>query len=613
MAEPAQQTKMRRPGGPRGFGGPMHMGMAGAKAKDFKGTLKRLLSYLKPQLPALIIVFAVAIASTVIMVLTPKVLAKATNALQLGIMRGAIDKEYIFKIIYSVMGLYLASALFSFIAFFISASMSQRIVYRMREQLREKLAGLPVSYYDKNSTGNILSRLTNDAETIASSLQQSLIQSITGLISMVGIIIMMFTISLWLTAIILLTLPLYGVVTMVIARRSQTKFQAQQNKLGELNGYIEEIFASSKIVRLYNKEEDSLEQFSITNNQLNEASKGAHFLSGLIMPLLRFISNISYVGICMVGGILAGAVNPLLLGDIHAFLQYSNQLGQPIMQTANIANTIQSTIAAAERIFEVLDEESEPADIEQPASVASIKGKVEFRGVNFSYTPDKELIKDFNLSVNIGDTVAIVGHTGAGKTTLVNLLLRFYEIEEGSIEIDGVDIRQFTKKDLRSLFGMVLQDTWLEGGTIAENIAYGNPGASRQEIEAAGRNAYADHFIRTLKDGYDTVLGEEVTTISQGQKQLLTIARAILKNPKILILDEATSSVDTMTESYIQTAMAQLMKGKTNFVIAHRLSTIRNASSIIVMDNGSITEYGNHKQLLEKKGHYYDLYTSQFK
>lgn len=613
-ATPAPQAKMRRSGPKGGFGGPGgHMGMVGAKAKDFQGTLKRLLSYLKPQLPALIIVFIVAIASTVITVLTPRILARATNELQLGIMRGAIDKDYIFKIIYYVMGLYVVSALFSFVAFFISASMSQRVVYRMRAQLREKLAALPVSYYDKNSTGNILSRLTNDAEVVSSSLQQSLIQSITGLISMVGIIVMMFTISLWLTVITLLTLPLYGVVAMVIAKRSQKKFQVQQDKLGELNGYIEEIFASSKIVRLYNKEKDSQEQFSLTNEELNEASKGAHFLSGLIMPLLRFISNISYVGICMVGGIMAGAVQPLLLGDIHAFLQYSNQLGQPIMQTANIANIIQSTIAAAERIFEVLDEKSEPGDIEQAASIANIKGNVEFKRVEFSYTPDKELIKDFNLNVKSGETVAIVGHTGAGKTTLVNLLMRFYEIDNGSIEIDGVDIRQFRKKDLRSLFGMVLQDTWLESGTIAENIAYGNPDASREEIEQAGKNAYADHFIRTLKDGYDTVLGEEVTTISQGQKQLLTIARAILKNPKILILDEATSSVDTMTESYIQTAMAQLMKGKTNFVIAHRLSTIRKASSIIVMDNGNIVEYGNHKDLLAAKGRYYSLYTSQFK
>ncbi|MGI6213386.1 MAG: ABC transporter ATP-binding protein [Christensenellales bacterium] len=601
----------RRQSPQRGFGGG-HSGAKAEKAQNFSATLSRLLRYLKPQLPALIIVLIIAVASTVIMVLSPRVLSKATNELQLGIMRGALDKDYIFSIIYLAMGLYLVSALLSFIAFFISASMSQRIVYRMRSELREKLASLPVSYYDTNSTGNILSRLTNDAETIASSLQQSLVQSITGLISMVGIIIMMFTISGWLTLVTLLTLPLYGVVTMIIARRSQTKFMTQQSKLGELNGYIEEIFSSSKIVRLFNKEKDSLARFSVVNDELNEAGEGAHFLSGLIMPMLRYISNIAYVGICMVGGILAGAQNPLLLGDIHAFLQYSNQLGQPIMQTANIANTIQSTIAAAERVFQVLDEPEEPIDSERPQSAERIRGRVEFKNVDFSYTPGKELIKDLSLKVESGQTIAIVGHTGAGKTTLVNLLMRFYEIDGGSIEIDGIDIREFTKRDLRSLFGMVLQDTWLESGTIRDNIAYGNPDATMEEIEDAARKAYADHFIRTLKDGYNTELGEEVTSISQGQKQLLTIARAIIKNPKILILDEATSSVDTMTESYIQNAMTDLMKGKTNFVIAHRLSTIRGASAIIVMDNGRIVEYGDHKTLMAKKGHYYDLYSSQF-
>ena len=594
--------------GPMGHG----MGQPVVKAKDFKGTLRRLLGYLKPQMFALIMVFILAIIGTVFAIIAPKVLANATNALQIGIMNGMLDMEYIYKIIYIVVAMYLLSAIFSFLSFFISATMAQRVVYRMRSDIKNKLSKLPINYFDKNSTGNILSRITNDIETISMSLQQSLTQSITGVISIIGIIIMMLSISGWLTLVTLLTLPMYLFATMLIAKKSQLKFKAQQNKLGELNGYIEEVYGGRKVVKLYGREQESKSTFSVINNDLNNASKGAQFLAGLIMPLLRFISNIGYVGVCIVGGVLAGAKNPLLLGDIQAFIQYTNQFSQPIMQTANIANTIQSTIAASERVFEILDQSTEPEDIKEYQSIENITGTVEFKNVDFSYNEETELISNLNLKVESGGTIAIVGPTGAGKTTLVNLLLRFYEIKGGSIEIDSIDIRDFKKEDLRELFGMVLQDTWLESGTIKENIAYGRPDASIEDIEEAAKKAHVDHFVRTLRDGYDTILNEETTNISQGQKQLITIARAILKNPKILILDEATSSVDTMTESYIQNAMTNMMKGKTNFVIAHRLSTIRNANSIIVMDNGAIKEQGNHQELIAKRGFYYELYNSQF-
>lgn len=602
MAE-VRKAPQRR-GGP--FGG--SMGPA-EKAKDFKGTFKKLLRYLKPQMPLLIIVIVLAAIGTVFNIISPKVLSRATNALQRGIIQGSLDMTYIVNILLLVVSFYVLSSLFSFLSQFISAGVSQRVVYQMRNEVKEKFKTLPIRYYDKNSSGNILSVVTNDIETISVSLQQSITQAITSVLSIVGIFIMMLTISGYMTLIVLFSLPLFMIITFIIAKKSQKKFVKQQSKLGELNGYVEEIYSNKNVVQLYNKEDDTVNNFGEINEGLYDAGKDAQFLSGIIMPMLQFVNNLSYVAISVVGGILAGG--RLMIGDIQAFMQYSQQFSHPIMQTANITNTIQSTIAAAERLFELLEELEEPEDEAIVKSIEKVRGSVSFNNVDFSYDKDKELLKNINLEVESGGIIAIVGATGAGKTTLVNLLLRFYEIDSGSITIDGIDIRQMSKKDLRSLFGMVLQDTWLESGTLKENIAYARD-ATLEEVKEAAEKAHISHFIDTLPDGYDTKINEDVSNISQGEKQLLTIARAILANPKILILDEATSSVDTRTESYIQNAMTTMMKGKTSFIIAHRLSTIRNASLIVVMDKGKIVEQGNHSELIERQGFYYNLYNSQF-
>ncbi|MGI6701072.1 MAG: ABC transporter ATP-binding protein [Christensenellales bacterium] len=596
--------------GPMG-GGPFGM-LSGGKAKNFKKSLVRLIRYLRPQLFTLIIVLLLAVIGTGFTIATPKVLAKATNALQTGIMKGSIDMEYIVKIIITVIIMYILAAVFSFISLFISAGMAQKVVYYMRNDIKNKLARLSVSYYDKTSTGDILSRITNDVDLIATSLQQSITQVITSVISIIGIFIMMLTISGWMTLITIGTLPLFILITINIARKSQKKFSEQQKVLGELNGKIEENVAGQKIIKLYGREQDTIEDFETSNERLMKVGAKAQFFAGMIMPTLQFVNNLGFVAVCVVGGILAGRPSPLMIGDIQAFIQYSHQFSHPIMNTANIANVIQSTVAAAERIFELLDSEEEPADAAEPESIKDIQAQIEFQNVNFSYTQDKPLITDMNIDVKPGDRIAIVGPTGAGKTTLVNLLMRFYEINSGRITVGGYDQRDFNKDDLRSLYGMVLQDTWLFSGTIRDNIAYGKPGATEEEIKEAARKAHVDFFIDTLPDGYDTVLNEEVTNISEGQKQLLTIARAILSDNKILILDEATSSVDTRTEYYIQNAMTQMMKGKTSFIIAHRLSTIKAADLILVMDKGAIVEQGTHEQLLEKNGFYSDLYNSQF-
>jgi ATP-binding cassette subfamily B protein len=524
---------------------------------------------------------------------------------------GEYDFHYIGMIALILIGMYLISALFGLIMGLVMSGVSQRTVRDLRREVDNKLAKLPLKYYDMHPYGDILSRVTNDIDTIATTLQQSLTQIITSVVTIVGYIIMMLTISPVLTLIIIASLPLYMAATTMIAKKSQKYFAVQQKELGDLSGHVEEMYTGHKIVKAFGHEKDAIEKFESINNRLYGAGWKAQFVSGIMFPLMNFISNLSYVGISIVGGIWITR-NLLGLGDILAFIQYSRSFTMPIIQTANIANVIQSTIACAERVFEVLDEQEELADSPEAVILNMPKGNISIEHVNFRYKEDVPLIEDMNLEVRQGDTIAIVGPTGAGKTTLVNLLMRFYEINSGKISIDDVDIKDMPRSELRKLFGMVLQDTWLFNGSIKDNIAYGKENASMDEIVRAAKAAHADHFIRTLPEGYDTVLNEEATNISQGQKQLLTIARAILADPAILILDEATSSVDTRTEVLIQKAMTNLMKGRTNFVIAHRLSTIRDAELILVMNNGRIIETGSHRELLAKGGFYAELYNSQF-
>lgn len=524
---------------------------------------------------------------------------------------GKYDFQYIGMIILVLIGMYLVSSLFSLIMGLVMSSVSQNTVRDLRREVDSKLSRLPLKYFDMHPHGDILSRMTNDIDTISGTLQQSLTQIITSVITIIGYIIMMLTISPVLTAIVIGTMPLYILATAVIAKKSQKYFAAQQKELGDLSGHVEEMYSGHKIVKAFNREKKSIATFEQINGRLNNAGWKAQFVSGIMFPLMNFISNLGYVGISVVGGIWITR-SILGLGDILAFIQYSRSFTMPIIQTANIANIIQSTVACAERVFEVLDEEEEIPDKNDAISIDDPKGEVRFEHVDFRYKEDVPLIENMNIEVREGHTIAIVGPTGAGKTTLVNLLMRFYEINSGKITVDGVDIRDIKRSELRKMFGMVLQDTWLFNGTIRDNIAYGRENASMDEIVRASKAAYADRFIRTLPDGYDTVLNEEATNISQGQKQLLTIARAILADPAILILDEATSSVDTRTEVLIQKAMTNLMKDRTSFVIAHRLSTIRDAELILVMNKGSIVEMGTHKELLAKGGFYADIYNSQF-
>ena len=609
----------------KGFGGGGPMGSLGKpveKAKNFKGTLFRLLRYLKPQRTKFITVFTFAILSTVFSIIGPKIMGYGVTkiaegfgakmmAMKLHQPIPSMDFTYIGQIVMILLGLYLISAAFNYVQQYIMAGVAQKTVYHMRKEVDEKLSRLPLKFYDARTHGEILSRVTNDFDNISTTLQQSLTQLITSIVTIIGVIVMMLSISPLLTLIVILTLPLYVVVTINIAKRSQKHFAAQQKSLGELNGHVEEMYTGHKIVKAYGREDESITTFNAINDQLYTAGYKAQFISGIIMPLMRFVGNIGYVIVCVVGGIFA-TMGTITIGDILAFIQYSRQFTMPIVQTANIANIIQSTVASAERVFELLDEVEEVPDHADAQVIAFPKGNVRFENVNFSYKEDETLIKDINIDVQQGHTIAIVGPTGAGKTTLVNLLMRFYEINAGKITVDGVDIRDIKRGALRSMFGMVLQDTWLFKGTIMENIAYGREGATEEEVMQAAKAAHAHHFIKTLPDGYKTILNEEVSNISQGQKQLLTIARAILANPAILILDEATSSVDSRTEVYIQKAMTQLMQGRTNFVIAHRLSTIREAQLILVMNKGSIIEVGNHNDLLAQKGFYADLFNSQF-
>ena len=617
-----ERTQQRSPalGRPQGMGAGhgMAMGMPVQKAKDFKSTLKRLIKYLEPHRLRLLGVFLFAVLSTMFSILSPKIMGKATTKIFEGVVAkmrhipgAAIDFGYVGHILLTLIGLYVLSALFSYTQQFVIAGVAQNTVYDMRRDVNAKLSRLPLRFFDSRTHGEILSRVTNDVDNISSTLQQSLTQLITATVTIVGVVIMMLTISPLLTLITLITLPLSVLVTTAIAKRSQKHFAGQQKALGELNGHVEEMYTGHKIVKAFGREERSIQQFNETNERLYEYGWKAQFISGIIMPLMNFINNTGYVIVAVVGGIFVTR-RTIELGDIQAFMNYSRQFTQPVVQTANIANIIQSTVASAERVFEILDETEETPDSQDAKVIESPKGDVRFENVRFGYKEEVTLFDNMSIDVRSGQTIAIVGPTGAGKTTLVNLLMRFYEVADGKITVDGVDIRDLKRGDLRTMFGMVLQDTWLFGGTMSDNIAYGREGATDEEILRAAKAARADHFIRTLPEGYKTVLNEEASNISQGQMQLLTIARAFLADPAILILDEATSSVDTLTEVQIQKAMRTLMRGRTSFVIAHRLSTIRDADLILVMNNGTIIEQGTHGELLARKGFYADLYYSQF-
>ena len=640
-----ENTKTKKPEAQAGMGGPMGrgfgaMGRPVEKAKDFKKSLKRLLLYFLPEKVRLFIVLGAAVFGTVFNIVGPKILGLATTKLFNGLMASmvvqvrnqailkqlaqnpflplhispvpGIEFGYMGRIILILLGLYLLSAIFTFIQQYLMAGLAQRTIYKLRKEVDEKLSRLPLKYFDGHTHGEILSRAVNDMDNISSTLQQSVTQLITSAVSLIGVLIMMLSISWQLTLIVLLTLPLSMFVVTGIAKRSQDYFRRQQKSLGDLNGHVEEMYSGHKIVKVFGHEGKAIAQFDKLNHNLYDAGWKAQYVSGIIMPLMRFVGNLGYVFVAVTGGIMA-TQNLITIGDVQAFIQYSSQFTQPITMLANIANVIQSAIASAERVFELLDETEQVPETAQPVIIDSPKGAVQFKHVKFGYSDEKILIEDMNIDVKPGQMIAIVGPTGAGKTTLVNLLMRFYEVTSGKILIDGVDITQLKRGDLRKMFGMVLQDTWLFHGTLHDNIAYGREDATEAEIVAASKAAYADHFIRTLPEGYNMVLNEEATNISQGQKQLLTIARAFLADPEILILDEATSSVDTRTELLIQDAMSKLMKGRTNFVIAHRLSTIRNADLILVMNKGTIIEKGTHEGLLAQKGFYADLYNSQFR
>lgn len=586
------------------------------KAKDFKGTLKRLIMYLKTYKSSIILVIIAAILSSIFSIVSPKILGQATTKIFEGVMlkakgQGGIDFAFIYKVLIILVILYIISSIFNYMQQYIIVSVAQKTVYDMRQDIYNKLNRLPLNYFDTHTYGEVLSKVTNDIDNISSTLQQSMTQLITSIVTIVGVVIMMLTISPIMTLVTVLTIPLGILFVKPIISRSQSYFIKQQNIIGNLNGHIEEVYTGHEIIKSFNREKKSIDTFRDINIKLYENAWKAQFMSGMMMPIMNFVSNIGYVFVSVIGAVLV-TKGRIQIGDIQAFIQYTKQFSQPISQTANIANIIQSTVASAERIFELLDEKELIPDIEKSRVIKNPKGKVVFDHVKFGYREDKILIQDMNLEVNPGQKVAIVGPTGAGKTTLINLLLRFYELNGGKILIDDIDIRDMRRSDLRKMFGMVLQDTWLFKGTIRENIAYGKENATKEEIENVARSANANHFIKTLPKGYDTIINEEGSNISQGQKQLLTIARAMISDPKILILDEATSSIDTRTELNIQKAMDEIMVGRTSFVIAHRLSTIKDADIILVMKDGNVIESGNHKELIEKGGFYSELYNSQF-
>jgi ATP-binding cassette subfamily B multidrug efflux pump len=620
----SMQNRLQRPqrrsegGGPMGGGpgGGMMRG-GGEKARDFKGTMTKLLEYLAVYKTSIIVVLVFATASTIFSILSPKILGKATTKLYEGVVAqiagsgSGIDFTYIGQIILLLAGLYLVSALLSYLQGWIMTNVSMKLTYRFRKEISEKINRMPLQYFDNTTHGEVLSRITNDVDTISQTLNQSLTQIITSVVTMIGVMVMMFSISWLMTLVTLFILPLSIVFISIVVKQSQKYFKEQQDYLGHVNGHVEEMYGSHVVMKAFNGEQKSVEKFDLSNNVLYNSAWKSQFLSGLMMPIMTFIGNLGYVVVCILGGYLA-VRNAITVGDIQAFIQYVRSFTQPISQIANISNTLQQTAAAAERVFEFLNEAEEIPETANPVKLATVAGSVEFKDVHFGYSPKKTIINDFCATVKPGQKIAIVGPTGAGKTTMVKLLMRFYDVNSGSIMVDGHDIREFTRQDLRQMFGMVLQDAWLYNTSIMENIRYGRLDASDDEVISAAKTAYVDHFIRTLPDGYNMVLDEEASNVSQGQKQLLTIARAILADPRMLILDEATSSVDTRTEVLIQKAMDNLMQNRTSFIIAHRLSTIRNADLILVMNNGDIVEQGTHEELLSRGGFYASMYNSQF-
>lgn len=616
----AERTALRQPSQSANmFGrGPMGgLGIPVQKAKDFKGTLRRLTGYLAPHRPALIVVVVAGVIATVFSVVGPKMMGLVTTRIFEGYLARAmgattgIDFGYLGNMLTTLLVLYVVSGLFLYLQQYLMSGVAQKTVSALREDVEAKFSRLPLRFFDSKSHGEILSRAVNDLDNISSTLQQNLTQLITSLLTVIGIVIMMLTISWILTIVVVLTLPLSVAIVAAIAKRSQEYFVRQQKALGELNGHVAEMYSGHAIVTAYGHEGRSVATFDDLNEKCYDGAWRAQFATGVMFPIMMFVGNLGYVAVAVIGGILVTR-RSIAIGDIQAFIQYSRQFSMPITQLSSIANTLQLTIASAERVFELMDEAEEPADTPVAAVPAKPSGDVRFDHIAFSYHPEVLLIDDMVLTVAPGQMVAIVGHTGAGKTTLVNLLMRFYDVNAGAIRVDGIDIRDLGRGDLRRMFGMVLQDTWLFSGTIRDNIAYGREGASETEVVQAAKAAQADHFIRTLPDNYGTVINEEATNLSQGQKQLLTIARAFLADPAILILDEATSSVDTRTEVLIQEAMGRLMKGRTTFVIAHRLSTIRNADVILMMAHGRIVEKGTHQALLDAGGRYAELYQSQF-
>lgn len=602
-------------GGPMGRGG--GLGQKTEKAKNFKGTMLHLAGYLKHYKISVIVVILFACCSSVFSIVGPKVLGKATTKLFEGLMAWAMgtglltDFRYIRNRLLLLVVLYLVSALFSYLQSYIMSGVSMKITYELRKNISEKMNRLPLNYYDTRTHGEILSRITNDVDTVSQTLNQSLTQMITSVTTLIGIVAMMLSISVRMTLVAVLVLFVSMGLIVTVVKKSQKYFSQQQKSLGNLNGHIEEIYAGHNVVQIFNGEKEAIEKFRLINDKLYGSAWKSQFLSGMMMPIMSFVGNLGFVCVCLLGGYLT-VKKVIEIGDVQAFIQYMRSFMQPISQIANVSNTLQSTAAAAERVFEFLDEEDEVSETESPIVLSEVHGNVEFKNVCFGYQPDTMIINHFSSNVEAGQTVAIVGPTGAGKTTIVKLLMRFYELNSGQILIDGHDSLTFTRRDLRAMFGMVLQDTWLYNATVMDNIRYGNFDKTDEEVIAAAKAAHCDEFIRTLPGGYHMVINEESSNLSQGQKQLLTIARTILADPKILILDEATSSIDTRTEVFIQRAMDKLMKNRTSFVIAHRLSTIRDADMILVMKDGDIIEQGNHETLLEKKGFYSDLYHSQF-
>ena len=608
-------NRPRRARGP--MGGHGKMGRPGEKAKDFKGTMRTLLSYLAKYRLSIIIVFIFAIGSVTFSVIGPKILGKATTEIFNGLVRkvsgngGGIDFDAIKRILLTLLVLYIVSTIFSFVQGFIMSGISQKVAYNLRDELSKKINRLPMKYFDTKTHGEVLSRFTNDIDTLAQSLNQSLTQIITSITTLIGVLIMMLSISVIMTVSALVVIPLSLLIISFVVKKSQKYFKFQQQYLGEVNGQVEELYGGHTVVQAFNGEEDSIKEFNSVNDKLYDSAWRSQFLSSTMQPIMMFVGNLSYVIVSILGGYLV-IKNRIEVGDIQSFIQYVRSFNQPISQMAQVSNQLQSTAAAAERVFEFLNEEEEDITVPNPVSIKGLQGKIDFEHVRFGYDKDKTIIKDFTAHVKPGQKVALVGPTGAGKTTMIKLLMRFYDVNSGEILIDGHNIKDFNRSELRELFGMVLQDTWLFSGTIKDNIRYGRLDSTDEEVINAAKAAHVHHFIKTQSDGYNMLLNEESSNISQGQKQLLTIARAILADPKILILDEATSSVDTRTELLIQKAMDNLMEGRTSFVIAHRLSTIKNADLILVINNGDIVEQGNHEELLAKGGFYANLYNSQF-